>query len=147
MWGWPAPCGAGLVVTADTIPFRLKKAEQIGADLAHAADDKLINALREVNEGRLADLVIVCFEGFIPLAVECVERAGIAVKNNRKTIDGRRDKNDTKDPAVIADLMSQGKFLFYEYPPMSLRDLRNLLSLKRRLKKQEFFDPGYLNIE
>jgi threonine dehydrogenase-like Zn-dependent dehydrogenase len=94
------------VVTADTIPFRLKKAEQIGADLAHAADDKLINALREVNEGRLADLVIVCFEGFIPLAVECVERGGIAVKNNRKTIDGRRDKNDTKDPAVIADLMS-----------------------------------------
>ncbi len=92
--------------------------------------------------------MIICFEGFIPLAVECVVLvAGIDVKNNRKTIDGRWDKNDTKDPAVIADLMSQGKILFYEYPPMSLRDLRNLLSLKRRLKKQEFFDPGYLNIE
>jgi len=63
--------------------------------------------------------------------------AGTAVKNNRKTIDGRWDKNDMKDAAVIADLISQGKFLFYEYPLMPLRDLRNLLSLKRRLKKQE----------
>ena len=63
--------------------------------------------------------------------------AGTAVKNNRRMMDGRWDKNDTKDAAAIADLISQGKFLFYEYPLMSLRDLRNLLSLKRRLKKQE----------
>ena len=63
--------------------------------------------------------------------------SGMAVKNNRNTIDCRWDKNDTKDAAVIADLMSQGKFLFYEYASMPIRDLRNLLSLKRRLKKQE----------
>ena len=63
--------------------------------------------------------------------------AGTAVKNNRKMMDGRWDKHDTKDAAVIADLISQGKMLFYEYPTMPLRDLRNLLSLKRRLKKQE----------
>jgi len=49
----------------------------------------------------------------------------------------RWDKNDTKDAAVIADLVSQGKFAFYEYASMPLRDLRNLLSLKKRLKKQE----------
>ena len=63
--------------------------------------------------------------------------SGAAVKNNRKMMDGRWDKNDTKDAAVIADLISQGKFLFYEYASMPLRDLRNLLSLKKRLKKQE----------
>ena len=63
--------------------------------------------------------------------------SGSAVKNNRKMMDGRWDKNDTKDAAVIADLISQGKILFYEYASMPLRDLRNLLSLKRRLKKQE----------
>jgi transposase len=62
---------------------------------------------------------------------------GTAVKNNRKMIYGRWDKNDTKDAAVIADLVCQGKFVFYEYAAMPLRDLRNLLSLKRRLKKQE----------
>ena len=62
---------------------------------------------------------------------------GVAVKNNRKMMYDRWDKNDTKDAAVIADLVSQGKFAFYEYATMPLRDLRNLLSLKKRLKKQE----------
>jgi transposase len=37
----------------------------------------------------------------------------------------------------VADLISQGKCLYYDYPSMPLRDLRDLLSLKRRLKKQE----------
>jgi len=63
--------------------------------------------------------------------------SGKAVKNNREMLDGRWDKNDTKDPANIADLISQGKFMYYDYPVLPLRDLRNLLSLKRRLKKQE----------
>jgi len=39
--------------------------------------------------------------------------------------------------AGVADLVSQGKGQFYEYPPLALRDLRGLLSLKRRLKKYE----------
>jgi len=68
--------GAGLVVAADTIPFRLKMAENMGADLAVRADDNLIAALRDANSGRLADLVIICFEGFIPLALRTVERGG-----------------------------------------------------------------------
>ena len=63
--------------------------------------------------------------------------SGNAVVKNRELIDGRWDKHDTKDAANIADLVGQGKGLFYEYPVMPLRDLRNLLSLKRRLKKQE----------
>jgi len=63
--------------------------------------------------------------------------SGVAVKRNRELLDGRWDKHDTKDSANVADLISQGKCLFYEYPPMALRELRNLLSLKRRLKKQE----------
>jgi transposase len=63
--------------------------------------------------------------------------SGVAVKKNRELLDGRWDKNDTKDSANVADLISQGKCLFYEYAPVLIRDLRNLLSLKRRLKKQE----------
>lgn len=79
-----------------------------------------------------------------PLGEYLVERgqkvvlvSGVAVTHNRELLDGRWDKNDTKDPANVADLISQGKFLYYDHPVMSLRDLRNLLSLKRRLKKQE----------
>lgn len=68
--------GAGLVVAADTIPFRLEKAREMGADLALQADDKLIPALQEANNGHLADQVIIGFEGFIPLALKAVERGG-----------------------------------------------------------------------
>ncbi len=63
--------------------------------------------------------------------------AGAAVKHNRPLLDGRWDKHDTKDSANVADLICQGKFLFYEYPDPKVQDLRNLLALKRRLKKEE----------
>jgi len=62
---------------------------------------------------------------------------GGEVKNNRPLLDGRWDKHDDKDAANVADLVSQGKCMFYEYPEMVLRDLRDLLSLKRRLKRVE----------
>jgi transposase len=68
---------------------------------------------------------------------EVVLVSGVAVKRNRELLDGRWDKNDTKDSANVADLISQGKCLFYDYPPLQLRELRGLVSLKRRLKKQE----------
>ncbi len=60
-----------------------------------------------------------------------------AVKNNRPLLDGRWDKHDSKDSANVADLISQGKCLYYEYPDQRIQDIRNLLSLKRRFKKQE----------
>jgi len=60
-----------------------------------------------------------------------------SVKRNRELLDGRWDKHDTKDSANVADLISQGKCLYYEYPELKLRQLRGLLSLKRRLKRQE----------
>lgn len=60
-----------------------------------------------------------------------------AIKNNRELLDSRWDKNDTKDSANVADLISQGKFLYYDLPTPPIRDLRHLLSLKRKLKSQE----------
>ena len=63
--------------------------------------------------------------------------SGVAAKENRKTLDGRWDKSDVRDSANIADLVSQGKFLFYEYPDPLLKELRDLLALKRRLKRLE----------
>ncbi len=63
--------------------------------------------------------------------------SGVAAHENRKTLDGRWDTNDTRDAANVADLVSQGKCLFYEFPVGAIQDLRNLLSLKRRLKRQE----------
>ena len=60
-----------------------------------------------------------------------------AVKKNRSLLDGRWDKHDAKDCANVADLISQGKCLYYEHPCPELRELRNLLSFKRKLKKLE----------
>jgi transposase len=68
---------------------------------------------------------------------EVVLVAGSAVKKNRELLDGRWDKHDAKDAANVADLVGQGKCLFYEFPSSDLRELRSLLSLKRKLKKAE----------
>lgn len=76
-------------------------------------------------------------EHLIRCAKLVVLTSGEAVANNRKSLDGRWDSNDTKDAANVADLVSQGKCQFYEHPLMPIRELRNLLSWKRRLKKQE----------
>ncbi len=62
---------------------------------------------------------------------------GKAVKNNRELLDGRWDKNDDKDAANVADLVSRAKCHYYDYPPSRINDLRQLLSLRRRLKKEE----------
>ena len=78
----------------------------------------------------LAEYLIKCGHNVVLVS-------GMAVSKNRELLDGRWDKHDTKDSANIADLISQGKCLYYDYPSTRLRDLRDLLSLKRRLKKEE----------
>jgi len=76
-------------------------------------------------------------EHLIRKGYQVVLVSGVAVKRNRELLDGRWDKHDTKDAANVADLISQGKCLFYEHPEQRIRDLRLLLSLKKRLKRQE----------
>jgi transposase len=63
--------------------------------------------------------------------------SGEAVKKNRSLLDGRWDKHDTKCAANISDLVSRGRCLYYDSPSPSIIELRSLLSLRRRLKKEE----------
>jgi len=63
--------------------------------------------------------------------------SGVAAKRNRELLDNRWDKHDTKDASNVADLISQGKCLYYEHPDPRIRDLRLLLSWKKRGKRQE----------
>ncbi|MFH0941782.1 MAG: zinc-dependent dehydrogenase [Chloroflexota bacterium] len=51
--------GAGVIAATDVVPFRLKAAEQLGADYAIPAEKYSPDQFREFNQGRLADLVIV----------------------------------------------------------------------------------------
>ena len=70
--------GAGRVVATDINEFRLNAAKRFGADAAIHAREDLPARFREVNDGYLADLVIVC-TGATAAAVQAfksVERGG-----------------------------------------------------------------------
>lgn len=53
---------------------------------------------------------------------------------NRRTQDGTWDKNDRKDAANCADLLEQGKVLFYSQPEGPLAELRRLVRCLRRAR-------------
>jgi transposase len=63
--------------------------------------------------------------------------SGKALKNNRELLNERWDKHDTKDAANIADLVSRGKCFYYDTPSQEIEEIRDLLSLRARLKKEE----------
>lgn len=63
--------------------------------------------------------------------------SNVAVKHNRSLLDGRWDKNDTKDAANIADLVGQGRCQYYDLADDVVRELRSLLAYRAKLKKQE----------
>jgi L-iditol 2-dehydrogenase len=52
--------GAGRIIAVDITDYRLKAAEQFGADAVINAKDNVAERILQVNEGRLADTVIVC---------------------------------------------------------------------------------------
>jgi L-iditol 2-dehydrogenase len=70
--------GAGRIIATDVNEYRMKKAKEFGADAVIQASDDVSARLREVNDGRLADLVIIC-TGASPAftqALQCVDRGG-----------------------------------------------------------------------
>ena len=70
--------GAGRIVSTDLSDFRLEAARRLGADETLRANEFSPDALREVNDGRLADLVIVATGARPALlqALDSVDRDG-----------------------------------------------------------------------
>ncbi len=68
--------GAGLIIAADTIPSRLEMAKKMGADFSFRAEGDIYGKIREKNQGRLADLVIICHGEFIDVGIRAVEKGG-----------------------------------------------------------------------
>jgi L-iditol 2-dehydrogenase len=71
--------GAKKVIVADINPYRMNLAVQFGADYAFNSDDSLPQKIKALNDGRLADRVIVCTgaASVVTLASDCVEKGGI----------------------------------------------------------------------
>ena len=69
---------AGPIVATDISEFRLEAAKKLGADAAWNAAEDIAARVREINEGRLADLVIVCAGAMAAMqqAIDSVERGG-----------------------------------------------------------------------
>jgi len=70
--------GAGRIVATDINQFRLEAAQRLGADSTFHAGEYVPDFLRQVNQGRLADRVIVCTgaTSAITQALESVDRGG-----------------------------------------------------------------------
>jgi len=70
--------GASRVVAKDITDYRLEAAQQFGADAVFHAEENLPARLHQVNDGHLADLVIVCTgaTSAINQALQSVERGG-----------------------------------------------------------------------
>ena len=70
--------GLKRVVVADINQYRLKMAEKLGADHVVDAKENLAQKLREINEGRLADQVVVCTGATQAAltALDCVDKGG-----------------------------------------------------------------------
>ncbi len=70
--------GAVRIVATDIFDHRLGMAQQFGADAVIDAEEDVPTCLRKVNDGRLADLVVICTEAepAITQAIRSVERGG-----------------------------------------------------------------------
>lgn len=70
--------GAGLIIATDINDFRLKSAQKFGADEAISAQEDVPNKIKQINNGRLADLVIISTgaTSAINQALKSVDRGG-----------------------------------------------------------------------
>jgi L-iditol 2-dehydrogenase len=73
--------GAGLVACTNVSDYRLEMAKKFGANAAFGAERYDAGKLREVNDGRLADVVILCTgaTSAVQQAMDSVEKGGTVV--------------------------------------------------------------------
>jgi len=120
--------GAGRIIASDISEYRMKKALESGADNVISAKGNVTEQLKNLNEGRLADIVIICTgaESACATALKCVEPGGtilfFAVP-----------KPGTDIPVPIADLWRNEVKMMTSYgaAPNDLAIALELLKAKR----------------
>jgi L-iditol 2-dehydrogenase len=70
--------GAGRIIATDIDEFRLNQAKRFGADISISGKDDLTESLQRVNEGRLADVIILCTgaSSAVNQALHSIDRGG-----------------------------------------------------------------------
>jgi len=70
--------GAGRIITTDINEYRLNMAKSLGADSVIPAQENIPEKLRQMNNGKLADLVIICAGALSAFyqALDSVDRGG-----------------------------------------------------------------------
>lgn len=70
--------GASRIFATDMDKYRIKKAKEMGADFAFNAKEDISKKIKENNDGRLADFVVLCagVTSAVRQAIECAEPGG-----------------------------------------------------------------------
>jgi L-iditol 2-dehydrogenase len=75
--------GAGLVMVTDTVDLKLKKAAELSADVTiNAAGEDVLRRVREVNEGRRADVTLITAPAIraVEEGIRLTERGGTVIQ-------------------------------------------------------------------
>lgn len=92
--------GAGRVVATDIVDYRLNAAQKLGADAVIHAKEYVPGRLQQVNNGRLADLVIIC-----TTAARAMEQALKSVDRGGTVLFFSPTDKDVTIPLSINDLL------------------------------------------
>ncbi len=120
--------GADKIIVTDINESRLKLAKDLGADAIINAREDVVDALLKANQGKLADLVIVCTSALAAFlqANKCVDRAG-TILNFACTQPG------VDVPIPVTDFWRRGVKIIHSYGagPADLIEATELLRQKK----------------
>lgn len=120
--------GAAKVIATDIDKYRLDAAKRFGADVVINANDDVPTIVKEANDGRLADVVIVCtaaLEAF-DQAFKSVDRAGILLLFAPTA-------PETRVPLPLFDIYFKGVKIVFSYAAVT-QDIEEAINL---LKNKE----------
>ena len=120
--------GAAKVIATDIDEYRLDAAKRFGADVVINAKDDVPTIVKEANDGRLADVVIVCtaaLEAF-DQAFKSVDRAGILLLFAPTA-------PETRVPLPLFDVYFKGVKIVFSYAAVT-QDIEEAIDL---LKNKE----------
>ena len=120
--------GAARIIATDVSDYRLATARRFGADAVVRADADVPAGVRAANEGRLADLVIICAGALavVDQAFKSVDRGGtiliFAPANPGLTY-----------PMPLQEMWSEGISIVHSYagPPADMRTALDLIAARR----------------